>query len=232
MTWVPEAVIFDMDGVLINSEPLWRRAMVKGFGESGMVVSEDECRQTMGMRIAEVVKLWLHRFNQPASSSDLIELRIMDVLLELIEREGRALDGVHELLDFCEAKKLKCGLATSSSVRLMKAVLARLGLQKKFSATISAERLRYGKPHPEVFLLCAENLKCHPQKCLVIEDSLNGVIAAKAASMTVIAVPDDDYLHADVLRQKQFSLADERAEKMADVQGIIRRRYFNENITA
>ncbi len=101
-----------MDGVLINSEPLWRRAMVKGFSEFGMPVTEDECRSTMGMRFREVVDLWLRRHKKDDELGPVVERRVMDLLLDLIQTEGWALDGVAELLAFCESGKLRCGLAS------------------------------------------------------------------------------------------------------------------------
>jgi HAD superfamily hydrolase (TIGR01509 family) len=225
MTVVPAAVIFDMDGVLINSEPLWRRAMVKGFAEFGMPVTDDECRSTMGMRFREVIQLWLTRYKKEESLAPAIETRVMHLLLDLIESEGRALEGVFELLDYCEKKSLKCGLATSSSEVLMNAVLAKLGIKKRFQSVVSAEHLKYGKPHPEVFLKCAAELGCSPSACLVIEDSLNGVVAAKAASMRVIAVPDDEQLMANEQRVQQFTLADHRAQNLHEALEIIRSQY-------
>jgi sugar-phosphatase len=224
------AVIFDMDGVLINSEPLWRRAMVKGFAEYGMPVTEDECRSTMGMRFKEVIQLWLQRFSKDSSLLPAVERRVMDLLLNLIETEGKALEGVYELLEFCDRKALKCGLATSSSEELMNAVLHKLQIKNKFQSVVSAEHLRYGKPHPEVFLKCAEQLGVEPGRCLVIEDSLNGVVAAKAASMRVIAVPDDEHLHADKQRVQQFTLADHQAPDLRVALEVITSHYVGQPV--
>ena len=231
MAVVPAAVIFDMDGVLINSEPLWRRAMVKGFAEFGMPATEDECRSTMGMRFREVIQLWLTRFKKEQSLVSAVERRVIDLLLHFIETEGEPLEGVSELLDYCDKNSLKCGLATSSSEELMNAVLNKLGIRNRFRAVVSAEHLQYGKPHPEVFLKCAGELGCSPAECLVIEDSLNGVVAAKAASMRVIAVPDDEQLLADKQRVQQFTLADHRAQNLTEALEIIRSQYKTEKVT-
>lgn len=206
-----KAVIFDMDGVLINSEHLWRRAMIKGFGEFGMPVTETECRQTMGMRIGEVIRVWQKHFNNTANPGE-VEKGIMALLLEHIAEEGQAIGHIPEILDFCVKNRLRIGLATSSSHELMHAVLKKLNIAALFHACISAEHLAYGKPHPEVFLKCAAELNCKPGECIVIEDSLNGIIAAKAAQMQVIAVPDDE--HASF---RQFALADHRFDNMKDV---------------
>ncbi|MDI1354857.1 MAG: hexitol phosphatase HxpB [bacterium] len=212
-----KAVIFDMDGVLINSEQLWRRAMIKGFGEYHMFLTEEDCRKTMGMRFGEVIHLWLQHFKLVHLSAPLIEERVMNLLLDLIEKEGAYIAGIPEIIGFCRQKSLPMGLATSSSRLLMNAVLTKLGLHTTLQVTVSAEYLKHGKPHPEVFLICAEKLGVLPSECLVIEDSINGIIAAKAAQMKVVAVPDEE--HADL---KQFVLADYKFSSMKEVLPLIR----------
>lgn len=190
-----KAVIFDMDGVLIESEHLWRRAMIEGFEEFGMLLTEDDCRKTTGLRIGEVIALWLTHFKLSTVSAKELENRILELLMELIAQSGVFIQGIPQLISFIREKKLKIGLATSSSVLLMNAVLKKLDLAHELDASVSAEFMRYGKPHPEVFLACAEKLKVAPQQCIVIEDSINGVIAGRAAQMIVIAVPDIEHLH-------------------------------------
>ncbi len=207
-----KAVIFDMDGVLIDSEPLWRKAMVKGFNQFGMPVSEEDCRKTMGRRINEVVDLWIEHHKVTGYSSAQIELVIMDTLIDMIITEGKAIDGVLELFDFCKAKGLKIGLATSSSERLMNTVLNKLGLSSDFDAAVSAEHLKYGKPHPEVFLICAEKIGVLPADCIVIEDSVNGAIAAKAAQMQLVVVPDAGTKHPE-----KFAIANHTLPNMHEV---------------
>jgi mannitol-1-/sugar-/sorbitol-6-/2-deoxyglucose-6-phosphatase len=202
------AVILDMDGILIDSEHLWRKAMISGFGEWGIHITEDECRLTMGLRISEVVRLWLEKFAVMADAL-LVEKRIVDLLLELIEAEGVAIPGAMEIIELCSQRNIKTGLATSSPERLMNAILARLQLTHRLDAVVSAEHLQYAKPHPEVFLKCASKLGIVPESCLVIEDSLNGVIAGKAARMKVVAVPDS--WHTKI---QQFAVADFRMENM------------------
>lgn len=217
-----DAVIFDMDGVLINSEPLWRRAMITVFSRYGMLLTEDECRQTMGMRFVEVIALWLHHHKKSKELLPAIDAETLDELIRLINHEGQILPGVQECLDLCKCFELKTGLATSSSVRLMTAIVDHLQLRHYFQSMVSAENLPYGKPHPEVFLKCAGQLGVNPRHCLVIEDSLNGVVAGKAASMQVIAVPDDENLYNDKRREQQFMLADYRANNMQEVAELIK----------
>lgn len=217
MQTTPKAVIFDMDGVLIESEHLWRRAMIAGFKEAGMLLSEDDCRKTMGLRIGEVIGIWQAHFNAYTFTAKQLENRIIELLLELIEESGTFIQGIPALLAFCRQKHLKIGLATSSSHQLMQAVLKKLDLEQSLDATLSAENMKYGKPHPEVFLACAEELRIAPQQCIVIEDSLNGVIAAKAAQMSVIAVPDDEHRHV-----KGFAVADQCLNNMHEVLALFK----------
>lgn len=217
MADVLKAVIFDMDGVLIESEHLWRRAMIHGFGEAGITLSEDDCRKTMGLRIGEVIDLWLTRFGMQNISPGQLETRIIKLLIRFIEEDGRFIQGIPDLLAFCKKKNLKTGLATSSSVLLMNVILKKLDLSGKLDAAVSAEFMKYGKPHPEVFLSCAEKLNVAPRECIVIEDSLNGVISAKAAQMRVVAVPDDEYRGME-----KFIIADHQMNNMAEVLALFK----------
>ena len=216
----PKAVIFDMDGVLIDSEPLWRKAMIKGFTEAGMPFSEEDCRKTMGIRISEVVLYWLTHFGVTTITPMALENSIVSFLLERIETEGTLIPGIAEILNFCRQKNIKMGVATSSSNQLMQAILKKLKLEGTFDAAVSAEHLQYGKPHPEVFLLCAKQLHVAPANCLVIEDSLNGVIAGKAAQMTVVAVPEA--LHQ---QNAKFIVADHQLNDMHRVLALFKTLY-------
>ncbi len=217
MSFPIKAVIFDMDGVIVDSEPLWRRAMIEGFTGIGIPFTEDDCRKTTGTRFKEVVELWLeiHKVKHPSPKE--LELSIMSILLELIRKEGKAIAHIPELIAFCRSQNLKIGLATSSSHSLMNSVLDKLQLHSNFDATVSAEFMPYGKPHPEVFLECARQLGVLPSDCIVIEDSLNGVVAAKAAQMKVVAVPDPDHLYLS-----HFALADYRANDMKEVLSLFK----------
>ncbi|MBS1638141.1 MAG: hexitol phosphatase HxpB [Bacteroidetes bacterium] len=198
-----KAVIYDMDGVLINSEPLWRRAMIQSFGEIGIPFTDDDCKLTTGMRFIEVARFWLHRFNRHDISVMEFNDLVINRLRELIYAEGEPMTGVLDSIHYFKNKGMKLALGTSSSNMLVEAVLQKLQIGEHFQAVCSAETMKYGKPHPEVFLHCAEQLEILPTSCLVIEDSLNGIIAAKAAQMKVLAVPDEYNLQSP-----KFAIAD------------------------
>ncbi len=217
-----KAVIFDMDGVIIDSEPLWRKAMIIGFNNIGIPFTEADCRKTTGMRFKEVVEIWLKHHKIENVSAPQLDKAVLDILIDLISIEGKIMQGVLEVYNYAKKAHLKIGLATSSPNRLLNAVLNKFNLENSFDAITSAEFMSHGKPHPEVFLYCANELKVKPGECIVIEDSVNGVIAAKAAQMKVIAVPDKEHKHL-----KQFGAADYQFENMAEVLIL-----FNELIKA
>ena len=207
--------IFDMDGVLLDSEPFWRKAQIECFAKAGLQLTDADCRQTTGIRIDELVKL---RFaQQPWSDPSCAEVsaQIQNKVGELIARRGVRLPGVKESISFLRSQNLRLALASSSSLRLIEITLRALELQDCFEIIHSAENEPFGKPHPAVFLHTAEKLGENPADCLVIEDSLNGVIAAKAAQMTCIAVPD----RADRLSQK-FVIADLILNSLAELPAL------------
>ena len=188
-----KAVIFDMDGVLIDSEPLWKIAEVEGFKKVGLDLTHTDCEETVGLRIDEVVKMWHQKVGWKNKSLKAVEEDIINILIREIQSQGKALEGVIEALEHIKSQDLKIGLATSSAERIIEVVIDRLGIAQYFEVTHSAEHELLGKPHPAVFLTAAEQLGIHPTDCLVIEDSLNGVIAAKAARMKVVAVPEKSH---------------------------------------
>ena len=197
------AVIFDMDGVLVDSEPFWRLVMIKGFKTVGLNLTEADCRKTTGMRLDEVIEFWKGKHNWVNKTSMQLHDEIIDDLCETITQKGIELKGTSHALNYFKSKNIKIGLASSSNNKLINTVLKKLGIAHFFDAIHSAEHLPYGKPHPQVFLNCAESLEVPPIECLVIEDSVNGIIAAKAAKMLTIAIPDEEHKN-----DKRFVIAD------------------------
>lgn len=183
------AVIFDMDGLLIDSEPLWLRAEIEVFGEVGVVLDEDDCAKTKGLRIDDIVAFWHERKPWDSRSRRDTEARLVERMSELIRAEGKALPGVKEAMAAAKKGGRKIALASSSPRTLIDAVLERLDLASAFDIVQSAETEALGKPHPGIFLTTAFRLGVPATSCLVLEDSLTGIIAAKAARMAVIAVP-------------------------------------------
>ncbi len=185
-----EAVIFDMDGVLIDSEPVWKIAMGEVFHTVGCPLTVKDFQQTVGLRIDEVIAFWYKHSPWKNGTPQEVEQRIVAKMVELISAQGKPLIGVIETLQFLKNKGLKIGLATSSYSVLIDCVLETLAIKPFFDFTHSAEHESYGKPHPAVYLTTAEKLGVNPLKCLVIEDSINGVISGKAARMKVVCIPE------------------------------------------
>lgn len=190
-----KAIIFDMDGILIDSEPLWKIAEIKGFGKVGLDLTQTDCEETVGLRIDEVVTMWFKKAPWKNASCEEVTIDIVNILIDEIKANGKALAGVKEALQICRKSNYKIGLATSSYHSIIEAVLDKLDIRHYFDVVHSAEYEKHGKPHPAVFLTAAEKLNVDPLECLVIEDSLNGVIAAKAARMKVIAVPEQSHAY-------------------------------------
>ncbi|QYK09593.1 hexitol phosphatase HxpB [Shewanella mangrovisoli] len=184
-----QAVIFDMDGVLIDSEPLWQRVEYEVLSALGVPVTIETIQQTTGLRIDQCVDYWYHKAPWADYDNAKVSKAIVDRVAEEILKTGEAMQGVHQAIEYCQAKGLKIGLATSSFYTIIEAVLCKLSLSDKFMAIQSAEGLTYGKPHPEVYLNCAAALGVDPRYCLAIEDSFNGLIAARAANMQTVAIP-------------------------------------------
>ena len=185
-----DAVIFDMDGVLIDSEPLWKIAMEQTFLEVGCNLTREDFASTAGMRIDEVVAYWYQRIGWDGYSVKEVENKIIDRMIHLIEQNGKPLEGVKETLAYLKSIGMLVGLGTSSYTVLLSTVLSTLNIQDYFNFVHSAELEKFGKPHPAVYLTVAEKLGVQPTRCLVIEDSLNGIIAAKAAKMKAVCIPE------------------------------------------
>jgi mannitol-1-/sugar-/sorbitol-6-/2-deoxyglucose-6-phosphatase len=211
-----EAVIFDMDGVLIDSEPLWKIAMEEVFSGLGSRLKKEDFQKTVGLRIDEVIHYWNINENWGVRDESEVEEAIIVKMESLIATQPAALEGVIDTLNYLKLRNIPVGLATSSSSRLIKVVLDKLEIKHLFNFVHSAEMEQFGKPHPAVYLSVAKKLAVLPEKCLVIEDSLNGIISAKAAKMTAVCIPEKTHLI-----EPKLILADYQFESMTDLLKII-----------
>lgn len=183
------AAIFDMDGLLTESESRWRLAEQEMSDRLGLGLSQPDFERTMGLRMREVTALWhdLHPWDGPTTEQ--VADEVVDRVIELTAG-AVPLPGVLEALDRCEAAGLKLALCSSSDTRLIAATLAALGLGQRFDVVHSAEADIFGKPHPEPYLETARLLGVEPRSCVAFEDSVSGAVSARAAAMKVVAVPD------------------------------------------
>lgn len=185
-----DTIIYDMDGVLINSEPIWKETEIEVFDSIGIDFIAVGGEKTVGLRIDEVVEYWYSRFPWKNKSIHQVVDEIMTRMVERIKKEGKPLTGAKESLQYFKENGYKIGLASSSYSVLIETTLSALGIGHYFDVILSAEKLPFGKPHPVIYLEAARQLNSSPSTCLVIEDSLNGIIAGKAAKMSVVAIPD------------------------------------------
>jgi HAD superfamily hydrolase (TIGR01509 family) len=206
-----EAVLFDMDGVLIDSEPLWKVAMHEVFTNLGSKLTKEDFQKTVGLRLDEVIAFWHHHEGWNEAAPREIEWNIVHRMCELIRQNPHPLVGVNETLSYLSSQNKKIGLATSSYELLIDTVVKELKIAEYFDVTHSAEKEAYGKPHPAVYLSAANKLNISPQKCLVIEDSLNGIISAKAARMKVVCIPEKSHFP-----EPKLVLADYQFDTMKD----------------
>lgn len=200
-----------MDGLIIDSEPMWRKAYISVFGELGISLSDADCRSTTGMRVDEVIKHWAIKFPERNMEHELTNKAIIDYMLKLINEGGKPLPGVLNAIKFFNKRDIPCAIASASSYSLIHAVITKLDIWHDFSVIQSAENMRYGKPHPDVFIEAALTLKLRPEECLVFEDSVFGVIAAKAAKMKVVAIPDPDNFNL-----KGYCIADLKLHSLSE----------------
>jgi len=206
-----QAAIFDMDGVLIDSEPLWRRAEKKVFGSVGVTLTKEMCIGTMGLRLDEVVAYWYRRFPWTDKSPRQVEEEVLSTMHQLITDEGKPLRGVHATLEYLRGADLILAIASSSPYSLIEAVVDKLEIRYCFKVLCSADEDEFGKPDPAVYLRTADRLTIAPRECLVFEDSLLGVRSAKTAGMTVVAVPA-----ADQYDDPRFDEADFKVRSLSE----------------
>lgn len=203
------AAVFDMDGLLIDSEPLWRRAEIGELRAVGVQVTEAMCHDTLGLRLDEAVAHWYRRFPWTSPAPEKVEARILDRVQRLIRDEGRPMDGVPTVLEALRGRGLRLAIASTSPAALIEAVVERLGIGSLFDVRCSAQDEERGKPDPAVYLRAAARLGLEPGACLAFEDSVNGVRAAVAAGMTVVAIPcksDFDDPDFDIAHARLHSL--------------------------
>ena len=200
-----KAVIFDMDGLLIDSEPLWAQAEKMVFSSVGVQLSDSLCRITASMTTREVTQFWYQRFPWQHKSIEDVENEVIDCVEALIKKHGQPMPGAQQIVDSFYRNNCRVGLSTNSPYRLIRTVLEKLNITEYFHETSSSEHVERGKPDPAVYLSTMQKLKVDPKDCIAFEDSVSGLIAAKAAGIHTIAVPPvHDFDNPD------YSLADRK----------------------
>ena len=182
------AAIFDMDGLLIDSEPCWRLAEREVFGGVGIEITDEMARATAPLTTREVSEYWYRFRPWRGPSLEDVEAAVIARVGELIRTQPRALPGVREALAVCAALGWRIALASNSPAVLCHLVLAELDIARHFDSVVSADDVERGKPDPAIYRRAAALLGVEPGECLVFEDSAGGVRAARGAGMKVVAI--------------------------------------------
>ena len=183
-------VIYDLDGLLIDSEPCWVQAEVEVLRSVGVPLTPERCLETTGLRLDDAVAFWAARHSWTSVSHEEVVRRILERVLALLAARAPLKAGVHESMAVVRAAGLRVAVASSAPLALIDGALERVGLRSAFEQVVSAEGERFGKPHPGVYLTTAAQMGVAPASCVALEDSVNGVVAATGAGMRCIAVPE------------------------------------------
>lgn len=206
-------IIFDMDGVLVDSEPVWMAVEQDIYlKQYGVQLTSDDFIDSAGIRVDKLLATHHQRYSLPMED---VPQRAIDVVTEVgrrIQSSPIPMPGVFELLKTIKQHGLPMVVASSSPKKQIARVLEALNITHYFSHQVSAEGLVNGKPHPAVFLLAAEKLGLTSEQCIVIEDAINGMVAAKAAEMKVIVMPDPEQRS-----DPRFALADAKVDSLNQV---------------
>lgn len=182
-----KAVIFDMDGVLVETEPFHTRAVKEILEEAGIDISEDEILEYVGLAYPEKLKII---FSKKSTDRDIPELlkKIHQRYRDLIKGKVKLMEGALELIEKFSNNGFKIALVTASNDSQTSIVLSNTDMKKYFDIVVTSNDVKNKKPDPECYLLASKKLEIKPDQCLVIEDSVYGVTAAKKAGMKCIAL--------------------------------------------
>lgn len=205
-------VIFDLDGVLLDSESLYKQLNLELFHELGAHISDEEYNSFIGI---SGDKMWGYIKDKSGLSQSTSELRMLERERKyngLLEHNLVPNPGLFELLNYISSKNIPCAIASSGLMKNVSLILEKLNVSSYFSHIVSGEMPQKGKPNPEIFLLAAAHYGISPNQCLVIEDSKNGTIAAKAASMTCVGYINEGSGNQDLSKADLIisSLTDQR----------------------
>ncbi|MFW5657598.1 MAG: hexitol phosphatase HxpB [Bacteroidota bacterium] len=186
-----KGVIFDLDGLLIDSEPLWKEAEMKAFKEVGIELNLDMCAQTTGLDTNDVVKHWYAYKPWDNLSFEEVKHNIEGNIIDLILEKGNKKPGVDYIVNFFLDKNLPLAVASSSNTEIIETVLKKFEMRHHFQVVHSSEHEALGKPNPAVYITTCQKLGINPTETLAFEDSFYGLLAAKSARLKAVVVPDD-----------------------------------------
>ncbi len=190
------AVVFDLDGLMINSEDLFHDVGREVLRRRGQIMTTETLLAMMGRRAPEAIQVMIDRHQLPDTVQELID-ETAKVFAMVAETRLETMPGLFALLDAIERRGLPKAVATSSGRNYLDSVLSRFDLHHRFQFTLTAEDVTHGKPHPEIYLTAASRLGVPPSKVLVLEDSHTGSTAAARAGTIVVSIPHEFSRHLD-----------------------------------
>ncbi len=193
--WRPDAIIFDMDGLLVDSEPVWHRAETVLIEARGYAYTPELRAQIIGLRLDAIVETYRRALHFQETTAELVD-ELNNLMLRFIPQMVRPQPGARELLRWVQARGLPRAIASSSPAAVIDAVVESQGWADVFPVRCTADDVPAGKPAPDVYLAAAARLGVDPARCLALEDSTTGARAAVAAGMVCGAVPDPTHTHS------------------------------------
>ena len=212
------AVTFDLDGVLADSEPWWNKIDAKLLAEHGVSYRGEYHRNVLGVSYRLAVEFYKNAFHISASVEELMR-RHGDIATDFFANRVGLFPSAKTTLEQLREMKLHLAVATSSVSASARPFLDRTGIRSLFSVVVTGDEVQQGKPHPDIYLRTAKKLGIAPEACLVIEDALAGVAAAKAANMRVAAIPDTRFVDPREYEMK----ADYVLESLSEIPALIHR---------
>ena len=183
-----QAVLWDMDGTLVDSEKVWAEVQLELLAELGATWTVEDCLTLIGSDLRDAVQVWMARIPEGVITADELADRMFSEVVEALRKEVTFQPGALELLQALRKEDIPCALVSASYRVMIDAVLGHFpdGL---FATVVAGDEVEHGKPHPEPYLTAAKALGVDPADCVVIEDSPGGTEAGTAAGAFVVAVP-------------------------------------------
>ena len=194
-----KAVIFDVDGTLLDTERIYMKAWKEAAAEAGYVMPDSVLQKTRAVNTKDAARIFEEEIGNGFSYQAVRPIRVR-IAEEIIKRESPILKpGVLELLAFLEGKGIRLSVASSTNQQGTREHLAESRILDRFEVVVGGDMVTNGKPHPDIFLKAAEALGAAPEECIVVEDSPAGIRAARAAGLKAVLVPDQAAITQEII---------------------------------
>ena len=209
-----KAVIFDKDGVLVETFNFYFEGYKKVLSEIGIKIVKDDIAKRYGIKGPEIIKQIVKEKGRNITDVQAMKLANKKdrIYKNLSEKKLKLLPGAKKLLTYLKKKNYKIGIASSASKEIIEQLIRTMKLTSYIDANVDGFEVKFSKPNPEIFLKCAKKLRVKPKDCIVVEDSVHGIKAAKRAKMKCIAVATGQHSKTELKKQKPNLLLDSLEE--------------------